>query len=153
MHLWSRLGVRRLELKPAELISGKQRWQEPDYGVSLQPGPTRWCPPLPNRAKVNAVVLFVPLLPVQLHINTHLSTGSGELLDPFTWMTKHPLSHTTTRRRHAWDLPLSSWSIAQLLMDIVWSLEYEALTSLERLTAFLTTFGYNECPVHMKTDI
>lgn len=29
---------RRLELKPAELISRKQRWQEPDYGVSLQPG-------------------------------------------------------------------------------------------------------------------
>lgn len=96
MHPGLRLEEQRLELKPAELISWKQRWQEPDYGVSLQPAQPRSCPPLPSRPKVNAVFLFVPLptrAPSHAHnMNTPPVPTNMELLDPVT-SSSHWKSH------------------------------------------------------------
>lgn len=103
MHPGLRLGEQWLELKPAELISWKQCWQEPDYGVSLLPArPACALPSSADQRLMQSSCLFpsVPLHP-PMHIrHTHTSNPDNvELLDPviffLTWKSM-PNTHMST---------------------------------------------------------
>lgn len=90
MHPGLRLGEQRLELKPAELISWKRRWQQPDYGVSLQPARPACALPSPaDQRLMQSSCLFPSLF---LHPPIHI---------------KH--THLQSWRQSSWILTSSYW--------------------------------------------
>lgn len=108
MHPWLRLWERRLELKPAELISWKQRWQEPDYGVSLQPArPARALPSWADQRLMQSSCLFpsIPRLP-------HMHVARMHLRCQQTQSSQIPSRHLTRRAEHSQAL---LWSINFIL--------------------------------------
>lgn len=91
MHPWLKLGEQGLELKPAELISWKQRWQEPDYGVSLQPArPARALPSPADQRLMQSSCLFP-----SLSLLSHMHITRTHLQSPQAWSPWIPSCHLT----------------------------------------------------------